>query len=83
MEKRFSASDAAEHPWLGGLSKANETRAKAADVVAAREVEANTEKALLTKGRRRGVRRRVPAAIVRTDQGKGVVGDGEGAKGGA
>ena len=65
VEKRLSASDAAEHPWLGGLDKAIQVRGKVADAVAAREAEINAEKASrLTKGRRRGARCRVPAAVV-------------------
>ena len=59
---RLSASDAAEHPWVGGLEKAIELRALAADVVAAREAEIGAEKARVAGGRRRVARRRVPAA---------------------
>lgn len=59
---RLSASDAAEHPWVGGLEKALELRAVAADAVAAREAEMRAEKARLAGGRRRVVRRRAPVA---------------------
>lgn len=61
----MSAGDAAEHPWLGGPDKANQTRATAAEAVAARESEIIAEKARLAGGRRRGVRRRVMAPVVR------------------
>eukprot|EP00904_Undaria_pinnatifida_P006662 jgi/Undpi1/3125/HiC_scaffold_15.g06499.m1 len=64
IEKRLSAADAAEHPWLGGLEKATEIRANAADAVAAREAEMAAGKARLAGGRRRVVRRRVSAAGV-------------------
>ena len=84
MEKRLSAHDAAEHPWLGGPEKAIETRAMAAEAVSAREFEMSAEKARLAQGRRRGVRRRVTAPVVRNEQEKdvvsGVTGDGEEAK---
>eukprot|EP00904_Undaria_pinnatifida_P006673 jgi/Undpi1/3135/HiC_scaffold_15.g06509.m1 len=74
VEKRLSAADAAEHRWLGGPDRAIDTRIKAADAVAAREVELNAEKAArLAKGKRRGARCRVKAAVVQTDQGKGVL----------
>ena len=81
MDQRLSASDAAEHPWLGGLDNAIEIRTKAADAVATRESEISAEKLRLAQGRRRGVRRRVAAPVVRTEQGNGCVtgvsGDGE------
>lgn len=72
VEKRLSAHGAAEHPWLGGPDKANETRTMAAEAVSAREFEMSAEKARLAQGRRRGVRRRVTAPVVRPEQGKGV-----------
>ena len=69
----MSAYDAAEHPWLGGLNKAIETRAMAAEAVSAKEREMSAEKARLAQGRRRVVRRRVTAAVVKTEQGEGVM----------
>lgn len=73
MDQRLSASDAGEHPWLGGLDMALKIRKEALDAVTAREVEADAEKAWLTMGRRRGARRRVTAPVMRTEQGNGVV----------
>ena len=84
MEKRLSASAAAEHSWLGGVDKAIETRAMAAEAVSAKEREMSAAKARLAQGRRRGVRRRVTAPVVRNEQEKdvvsGVTGGGEEAK---
>ena len=45
MDQRLSASDAGEHPWLGGLDMALKIRKEALDAVTAREVEADAEKA--------------------------------------
>lgn len=64
MNKRLSAPEAAEHPWLGGKAKANEIRAKAAEAVAATEAKVNAMKARMAEGRKRGARRLAPAADV-------------------
>lgn len=53
------ASEAAEHPWLGGIEAAAEIRAEASAAVAARENELRAEKARLMVGKRRVVRRRI------------------------
>lgn len=57
--KRLSASEAADHPWLGGPDAAAALRAQALAAVKRREREVNADKQKLM-GRRRRVVRRVP-----------------------
>lgn len=48
----MSASEAAEHSWLGGPAEAEVTRANASTVLEAHEQEAKAEKAKIMAGRR-------------------------------